>query len=212
MRAVFFDLDGTLVELPDDFADLFHDAMADVGVSTDDDHHEFYTEAFLEYFEECHPEPYRAAMADLCEEFGFVPDFDELAAAYVETEVARTELRPGARDVLSAFDAPLGVLTNGAENVQRRKLDHHDLADEFDEAVVSGAVGAAKPDSDIFAAAEDAIPADEHVFVADDLERDVVPAQNAGFTGVYVAADPEDGAARADATVSSLREVPNVLE
>jgi len=212
MRAVCFDLDGTLVELPADFESVFEAALSDAGVSVEPGHHDYYTEIFFEYLAECHPEPTRAAMADLCEEFNFVADFDELASAYVDREVAETELRPGAREALDALDRPTGVLTNGSERIQRRKLERYDLADHLDAVVVSGDVGAAKPDPEIFAAAREELSADEYALVADDLERDVLPAQAAGFTGIYLAEDPDDGADRADAVVESLREVPDVVE
>ena len=213
MRAVFFDLDGTLVELPGDFEAVFREALADHRVSADPEHHEYYSEAFFGYLDECHPKPCRAAMVDLRAEFDFVPDFEDLADAYVEHEVAGTAVAPGTAEALDALDSPLGVLTNGATASQRTKLEHHGLAEYFDATIISGEVGAAKPDPEIFAAAREAISADEYVFVADDLERDVLPAQKAGFTGVHFAEDdPESGASRADATVSSLRDVPRVLD
>ena len=217
MRAVHFDLDGTLVELSTDYGDVFEAALADVGVDAAAEHAEHYTNAFRGYFVECHPNPYRPAMADLREAFDLQPTVEELADALVARELAATELRPGVREVLDALDAPdcsLGVLTNGVKDVQRGKLARNDIADRFDAIVVSGAVGAAKPEPEIFAAAEEALPADERVFVADDLERDVVPAQQAGFTGVYLADADDDECVndRADHAVSSLGEVPTVLE
>ncbi|WP_135829082.1 HAD family hydrolase [Halorussus halobius] len=216
MRAVFFDLDGTLLELPEDFEALFEAALSDAGVDSGPDYYERYREDLFEHLDDCHPEPYRAAMADLRAEFGLVADFETLAEAYVDREVSATEPRPGVRDALAALDRPdcaLGVLTNGAAAVQRRKLAHHDLDSYFAAVVVSGEVGAGKPDPEIFAAAKDAIPADEYVFVADDVERDVVPAQDAGFTGVYLAADDAERTGdRVDATVESLAEVPTLFD
>lgn len=213
MRAVFFDLDGTLVDLPDDFAGLFESTLREFGVAADPDRHEFYLDAFFGYLRECHSEPYRAAMADLREEFALEPTAESLAESYVGRETAATDLRPGVHDALDAPDCPLGVLTNGGARVQSAKLTHHEIAGYFDAVVVSGDVGAGKPDPAIFQAAQVAIPADEYVFVADDLERDVLPAQEAGFTGVHLADEHEDtgGGNRADETISSLREAPDVL-
>ncbi|WP_157971550.1 HAD family hydrolase [Halorussus litoreus] len=230
MRAVFFDLDGTLVELPEDFAGLFEATLREHGVGSDadshdlHDYHEQYMEAFFDHLADCHPEPYRAAMADLRESADLPSNPDALAETYTEREARATAIRPSAREMLEVLDsggpdAPdtpdlaLGVLTNGGARAQRRKLAHHGIAGQFRAVVVSGEVGASKPDSEIFAAAEDAIPADEHVFVADDLERDVVPAQEAGFTGVYLADEdpPEDAEERANHVVESLGEVPDVV-
>jgi FMN phosphatase YigB (HAD superfamily) len=239
MQAVFFDLDGTLVALPDDFGEVFEETLSDHGVRADPERHEYFTEAFFDCLSDCHPDPYRAAMADLREEFDLSSPADELAESYAEREAAATELRPGARDVLDALsggdsadsaaadstDGPtdpavaLGVLTNGGARGQRRKLAVHGLADYFEAVVVSAEIGAAKPDPDIFVAARNAIPADEYVFVADDVARDVVPAQRAGFTGVYVGergreseTASADDVGRPDHCVESLPEVPASFE
>jgi len=221
VQAVYFDLDGTLVELPEDFAAVFESALTDCGVVADAEHREHYFEAFFKHLGECHPEPYRMAMADLRETFDIAPSVEALAESYVEREAAATTLRPGVRETLDALepsdstDRSVGVLTNGGDRAQRRKLARHDLESQFDAVVVSGDVGAAKPEAEIFAAANEALPADEYVFVADDLERDVLPAQSAGFTGVYLADEGDsidaDGPDEADETVTSLREVSDVL-
>lgn len=218
VQAVFFDLDGTLVELPDDFAALFESALAEYGVSADAERREYYFEAFFDHLGECHPEPYRMAMADLRAAFDLEPSAEELAETYVEREAAATTLRPGVREALDALaesadpDCRLGVLTNGGARAQRRKLEYHDIADQFVAVVVSGDVGAGKPDPAIFAAARDALPADEYVFVADALERDVLPAQEAGFTGIHLADEVKTADANeANEIVFSLREVPGVL-
>ena len=224
MRAVFFDLDGTLVGLPDDFAALFESALRDHDVRANEERHEYYLDALFDYLDECHAEPYRAAMADLCDEFDLDPSAESLAETYTEREAAATTLGPGVREALDALAAPdaatpdtvLGVLTNGGARCQHRKLEHHGIADYFDAVVVSGAVGAGKPDTEIFAAAKDAVPADQYVFVADDLERDVLPAQEVGFTGIYLVDEGDFDGNReyeqADETISSLREVPDVLD
>jgi HAD superfamily hydrolase (TIGR01509 family) len=219
VQAVYFDLDGTVVELPDDFAGLFESALAEHAIEARSQHREYYFDAFFEHLGESHPEPYRMAMADLREAFDLEPDAEALAETYTGRETAATSLRPGVRetlDTLDGSDAPdcrFGILTNGGARAQRRKLEYHGIAGQFDAAVVSGDVGAGKPDSEIFAAAKDAISADQYVFVADDLERDVLPAQEAGFTGVYLAADAEPtDADRADEIVASLSEVPGVLD
>ncbi|WP_158057696.1 HAD family hydrolase [Halorussus halophilus] len=213
MQAIHFDLDGTLVALPDDYRALFDRALAAYDIEATDEQHECYTESFFEYFGDCHPEPYRAGMTELRESFDLDPTGAQLAERYCEQEVAATDVRAGVRETLDQLDAPLGVLTNGAERTQSAKLEAGNIAEYFDSVVVSGGVGAAKPDAAIFETARESLSADEHVFVADDLERDVLPAQEVGFTGVYLAdGEPENRAERADATITSIRDVPGVLE
>jgi len=70
--------------------------------------------------------------------------------------------------------------------MQRAKVDAGGFGDAFDAVVVSRDVGVGKPDPGIFAAAEERLPADSYVFVADALDRDVRAAEAAGWRGVYV--------------------------
>jgi len=81
------------------------------------------------------------------------------------------------------------------------------VGDAFDAVVVSGDVGVGKPDPDIFPAAERELRAEEYVFAADALDRDVRAAENAGLRGVYYGGD-----APADVTsVDSLADLPDAL-
>jgi HAD superfamily hydrolase (TIGR01549 family) len=164
----------------------------------------------LDYFADCHPEPYRAAMGDLCEEFDLLTEGEAFAEALVETELSCIEVADGAPELLAelADDHPLGILTNGAGRVQREKLEICGLAAYFETVVASCEVGAGKPDREIFGIAREKLPDSEHVFVADDLERDVLPAQESGFTGVWLS---ESSDSRADDIIGELSSVRGIV-
>jgi putative hydrolase of the HAD superfamily len=183
--AVYFDLDGTLLEWSRSFADLFAEAYPGEA-----------TEAALDTFDArlrteldaAAEDPVATAFGAVRDAYGVDADPANLAASFVRAEVEATRLRPSARELLRAVAERhrVGVLTNGAANVQRRKVDHHGLADLLDAVVVSGAVGVAKPDDGIFVTARERLPADAHVYVGDSYEEDVAPALANGFGAVYV--------------------------
>jgi putative hydrolase of the HAD superfamily len=183
--AVYFDLDGTLLAWSRSFADLFDDVFP--GDATDEALDVFGTSLRAE-LDAANDDPLVTAFAAVRAEFAVDADPEALAASFVEAEVASTRLRPSARRLLRTVGERhrVGVLTNGAAPVQRRKIAHHDLADLLDAVVVSGAVGVAKPDDGIFEVATDRLPADAHVYVGDSYEEDVVPAAENGFEAVYV--------------------------
>jgi putative hydrolase of the HAD superfamily len=109
----------------------------------------------------------------------------------------------------------LGILTNGAPDVQREKIDAAGLSDHFDAIVISGEVAVGKPDPRVFALAVErlgATPA-ESVMVGDSLERDVAGARGAGIRAVWVngSGRAQGNGAAPDATIRSLSELPDAL-
>lgn len=90
-------------------------------------------------------------------------------AAYPWSAAVLAELRPRYR---------LGMITNGAPDLQRLKLAGSGLAGLFDPLVVSGDLGAGKPEPAIFAhalALAGAAP-DEAVMIGDSWHRDITGA------------------------------------
>lgn len=81
------------------------------------------------------------------------------------------------------------VLSN-ADNSLVVRLRDIGVADMFDDIVVSGDVGVAKPDLEIYVLAADrlGLPVAECVFI-DDLERNVDGAREAGMQGVHFRVD-----------------------
>jgi putative hydrolase of the HAD superfamily len=95
-------------------------------------------------------------------------------AAYPWSAAVLAELRPRYR---------LGMITNGAPDLQRLKLAGTGLADWFDPVVVSGELGVGKPEPGIFAHALALAGAAPHegVMIGDNWHRDIVGALGAGW-------------------------------
>lgn len=210
MTALYFDLDGTVAHHTIPFEEIFECARRKVNVPEHDGLHDVYVASFFDYFGDCHPKPYRAALDDLCDYFGLDTDGETFADALIEMELEHTEVTDGVHELLASLanDHALGILTNGAGHVQRAKLERHGLDSYFDATVVSCTVGVGKPEPGIFEIAENKLSGDELVFVADDLERDVLPAQRAGFTGVWLS---ESMDSRADICIEEISDVSNVV-
>jgi len=183
--AVYFDLDGTLLQYDRPFDDIVRGVLPD---GTPDAAVDTYTEAVLAALSEQREDPYERAFAVACEGHDLDADPDALAAEYRDREVAATRVPDAARTLLEtvADRHPTGILTNGEGRMQRRKLAAHDLESAVDAVLVSNAEGVRKPDPAIFDLAREALPADIHVYVGDTYEDDVGPAREAGFEAVYV--------------------------
>jgi putative hydrolase of the HAD superfamily len=97
-----------------------------------------------------------------------------------------------------------GVLSNWDERL-RPLLSVLEL--DFDPIIVSGEVGVAKPDPNIFALACEraGVSADEVVYVGDDLSLDVAPAEKIGMRAYLI--DRTGKAAGHGAAITSLLDV-----
>jgi putative hydrolase of the HAD superfamily len=90
-------------------------------------------------------------------------------------------------DALRARQLKLGVITNGVGERQRRKIEALGLTDAFDVIVVSEEEGVRKPDGEIFRRALErcGVAAHEAAFVGDHPVADVEGAHRAGLVAVW---------------------------
>lgn len=188
MTVVYVDLDGTLVQYNRSFSDIFADAAETADVPATEETEAYYTECFFEQFAAFDDDPFLTAARELCTEYAPETDPEAFAEARVEAELRASVVAPSAVDTLEslAVEHRLGVLSNGVGDVQCAKLDRHGLSSLFDEIVVSHDVGVMKPDPRIFEIAKAGIRGDEYVYVADNLEDDILPANEAGFRTILV--------------------------
>ncbi|WP_247000404.1 HAD family hydrolase [Halosolutus gelatinilyticus] len=206
--AVYFDLDGTLCSYTRPFDEQFAATVEPYGTPTDDAY-EVYVDRLFEALGNCESDPYRRAFEAVAETIDLDATPATLARDHCETELDATAVPADAKLVFErvAETNPTGILTNGDGAQQRAKIDRHGLDDLVDEVIVSNDAGARKPDRRIFDLARERLPADDHVYVGDTYEEDIVGARSAGFRTVYVADDRgedpvETGAA--DAVASSV--------
>ena len=176
MKAIFFDLDGTLLHFTRDYGDVLADAIRSVEGDVPAGALDAYDEAFFEGFAACEPEPVRRAFE------GIGSDPDALVDALLEHEIGMCRPPDGADADLArlAGDYRLGVLTNGVPEWQRAKLEAAGLLDHFEVVVASYEVGSHKPDREPFGFAEERLPAEKYAMVGDS-DADVEGARNAGW-------------------------------
>ncbi|MEP6853805.1 MAG: HAD family hydrolase [bacterium] len=201
IRAVFLDVDDTLVDF---------DAAARRGhaeVFGDDDGYAQWcslTPVFWRRFTsgeldfEAMRRARMAAYVDARRDGGsatsadvFDRDPGELEGRRWSAVEAGFECYPDVPDCLAALRQQkllVGVITNNESDHQRRKLATVGLADAFDVVVISGEVGVAKPNPEVFrlACRRAGVEPSEAVHVGDLLEIDAAAAVGAGLRGVWL--------------------------
>jgi putative hydrolase of the HAD superfamily len=127
-----------------------------------------------------------------------------------------TCLFPGATETLEQLRKAgrrLALITNGAWEMQRAKLQRFGLEPFFDSILIEGEFGTGKPDSRVFTHTlqELGIGAAEAWMVGDDLGRDIAPCQPLGIVSVWVdwrgVGLPLSGNVRPDKIIRNISEI-----
>ena len=116
----------------------------------------------------------------------------------------------------------VGIITNGAHDEhtdsQLSKVRHLGLSERIQSLTISGEVGARKPKVEIFqvACARAGVSPKEALFVGDTIENDIVGANRAGMTSVFInrkldALTPKTAEERPDYSISNLHDVLSCL-
>lgn len=142
----------------------------------------------------------------------------DLARVFGQERRRLQRLMPDARETLVRLSADytLGLLTNGAPDLQREKIAASGLGSFFKAVAVSGEYDIGKPKPEIFhrLAAEMGVEPHEAAMVGNSLERDIAGAKNAGLTSIWlkVAGSEEHAPVEPDFTIHGLAELPALLE
>jgi putative hydrolase of the HAD superfamily len=234
LKAIFFDLDGTLAEDGDSIQEALEGACRIV--------------------ENCWPELNRVDLAAVYRQISDTAwgDYDRylrhlptpeamLAAVWqqtlahwnlhdseIEDEAAHVYWRhrlhtcrpyPDALPVLQflADRIPLSVLTNGAPAMQRAKLDATGLAPFFHRVFVGGEFARGKPDRAIFRAALAAAGCrpDQAIHIGDSLTHDIRGAHTVGIRGVWINrknVTPADSSPVPDFAITTLEQLVEYVE
>ena len=190
IRAVFFDLDGTLYD-----RDAAIVRMTEAQFATFQHHFAHVTQsAFIERLVELDGHGHtRTPMLHhrLAQELEFpesvAEQLEECFRAYYPQHCHITEDTVSTLHILRDRGIKLGMITNGPTGWQTRKIDALGIAPLFDTIVISGNEGFEKPDSRIFALALErcGAVAAESMFVGDHPEADIGGAKGAGMIPVW---------------------------
>ncbi len=229
LRAIFFDLDDTLLD--DTISSERSAALAAAELMPDQNVRPqelavAYMDAAMDFWErlepgapkpkEIRPTLWAAALA----RFGIVdaPLAKSLAKRYDTIRIERVELFPETLPVLHQLHGryKMAIITNGFAETHEAKIARLELARFFDKVILAGEMELAKPDPAVFrhAMAELSVSADESVMVGDRFERDVVGAHSAGMRAIWVNSRNEtmpSSARPPEATISSIAQLPGAL-
>lgn len=119
-------------------------------------------------------------------------DLDPVAAShhYLESLADTVVLVEGALDVCAALAAhgEIGIITNGVDSIQRRRIASAGLGDYVAFVATSEACGAAKPDGRFFAFTTQmarAFKQHETVIIGDRLDADILGANRFGIDSCW---------------------------
>lgn len=124
------------------------------------------------------------------------------------------DVRPALEHLKRSFR--LGLLTNGASDLQWEKIAGANVAGYFDEIVISGDVGVGKPNPRMYEIilSRLAVASHEALMIGNSLRTDVAGAQAVGMKAVWVnrAGNPRDDDDAPDFEVSSLNDLRRILD
>jgi putative hydrolase of the HAD superfamily len=147
----------------------------------------------------------------------FVADRKQRHVVFPESRAVLEQLRSGVTLGPARSRVKIGMITNGASDIQRAKIEGSGLAEYFDTILVSGEEGFGKPKPEIFRLAIDRLGVDEAstVMIGDSLARDITGASNVGIKSVWVNRMGIKGTDRfpaPDAEMCDLAGLPELLE
>ncbi|MBX9742793.1 MAG: HAD family hydrolase [Chthoniobacterales bacterium] len=150
-------------------------------------------------------EPYKKSLAELSV---------QLARCFEQARRACQRLFPQADSLIENLSHryQLGLLTNGAPDLQREKIKASGLESFFSAIVISGEHGIGKPDPAVFHRLLEQLKATpaQALMIGNSLERDIAGAHAAGVRSVWIdlGADKEKSDVQPDFRITELVQLP----
>ncbi|WP_412028859.1 HAD family hydrolase [Deinococcus yunweiensis] len=205
MKAVLFDLDGTL-----------HDRAATIGAWLEGHTQRFdlpagYGARFLE-LDDFGYRPKAEVMPLLVQEFGLTHGSEALLTDFSDHAFSAPVAMPHTHHVLMALRGAgvlVGLVTNGWSEKQRQTIAGLEMADLIDDIVISREVGLSKPDPRIYTLALErlGVAVADTWFVGDSPRNDVWGPQQVGLRAAYLPTGHALAHEVPDATLRDLRDV-----
>ena len=140
---------------------------------------------------------------------------DRIADAFTEMRRDEYRLYPDAHatvDALREAGVKLALVTNGAAETQRDKIERFELGHRFDHIQIEGEFGQGKPELAVYRHALERLEVDagDAWMVGDNYEWEVVAPQQLGMCGIWY--DPFDAGVPAHATAKPTRIIKRLAE
>ena len=231
IRAIFFDLDDTLVDdtisLEQCAEQATRELAPDLGVSPVD-LADAYVDCAVDFWTELgpgSPKPESGAIRPMMwrcalQRFGIADSelATKLAHRFDELRVERVEFFPDALPVLNSLRGRyrMAIITNGFAETHEQKIARLELERFFDRVVLAGELQMAKPDPAVFVHAMELLDVtpDVSIMVGDRYDRDIEGAHAAGMRAVWIRCRDEEipaGARPPEATIPTVGALPEVL-
>lgn len=151
-------------------------------------------------------------------EQGLAGEEDSLAGCFADSRRSLQRLMPDTLETLALLKPrfKIGLLTNGAPDLQREKIASSGLSPFLDAIAISGEHDIGKPDPRIFHTLLSQLetPAQQAAMVGNSLARDVRGARSAGLAKAIwlkVPGSEEFAEVMPDHTICGLHELPGIL-
>ena len=234
IKAVFFDLDGTLC----DSDTAWNIAQRETFQLLREQYPNVSEEAVTAAWRNVHQELFKqldagkCSMADvrdarfqcLFQELGLPIDkiMEGLSGFFCSRYLTSLRLYDDATVLEELHVYHLGIITNGAHDEhtdsQLSKVRHLGLSERIQSLTISGEIGVRKPKVEIFKVACEraGVSPKEALFVGDTVENDIVGANRAGMTSVFIDREsdlltPKTADEQPDHSISNLHDVLSCL-
>jgi putative hydrolase of the HAD superfamily len=190
IRAVLFDLDGTLYDRDEQILRLAHLQFEVFKPELNGIDRDRFVRRTVELDRHGHARENNLFQV-LMEEWGLGDELGRRIETHFRANFHRNLVLPDdtldTLKILREHGKKLGIITNGPVYWQSRKVDSLGIRDFFDVVVISGEEGVEKPDPLIFARAlaRCGVEAAEAIFVGDHPEADIRGASAAGLRAVW---------------------------
>jgi putative hydrolase of the HAD superfamily len=213
IKAVIFDLDGTLLDREESVKNFIKSQYNRKLVG------KVSKEEYISRFIELDNRGYTwkdKVYQQLVKEFGMEHQWEELLQDYLVEFKHHCVPFPNLISMLEELKSrnlSLGIITNGRGQFQMDNIESLKITKYFDTIVVSEWEGIKKPDPQIFLRALERLDVSpgESFFVGDHPENDVKAAQNAGMKAIWKR-DAGWNDVEADDIIHDLAEIPLILK